>query len=65
MLPTKFEKKLKTVLNPVARTKWRLREQSVWGREPRHPPGWEEGTRPPRLPRLLRDYVFPETESQG
>lgn len=32
MLPTKFEKKLKTVLNPVARTKRRLREQSAVGK---------------------------------
>lgn len=47
MFPTKVEKKLKTVLNPVTITKQRLREQSVVGETA---PGARRGGKGARVP---------------
>ena len=52
MVPTKVEKKLKTVLNPVTRTKQRLREQSVVGERA---PGTRRGRKGARVPPGRRD----------
>lgn len=52
MFPTKVEKKLKTVLNPVTITKQRLREQSVVGERA---PGARRAGKGARVPPGRRD----------
>lgn len=64
MLPTEVEKKVKTGLNPVSRTKQRLREQSV-RREPPAPAGVRRGHASPQAAETPGRPRFPRNRRPG